>query len=116
MGILSGLFRTRDKPKNITNGSAYSFLMGGSSSGRRVNERSAMQMTVQKKIIRLHKEEGCTLKSLFKNTSDMELFLNRVEINGIFYDYKMILTNTYNIFGIILSRLIENNREIIVRK
>ena len=41
MGVLSGLFKSRDKPTNRTNGSAYSFLMGGSSSGRRVNERSA---------------------------------------------------------------------------
>ena len=41
MGVLSGLFKSRNKPINRTNGSAYSFLMGGSSSGRRVNERSA---------------------------------------------------------------------------
>ena len=27
MGILSGLFRTRDGPKNATSGSAYSFFM-----------------------------------------------------------------------------------------
>ena len=45
MGIISGLFKSCDKPINRTNGSAYSFLMGGSSSGRRVNERSVMQMT-----------------------------------------------------------------------
>lgn len=44
MGILSGLFRSRDKPSNRINGSAYSFLIGGSSSGRRINERSAMQI------------------------------------------------------------------------
>lgn len=45
MGILTGLFKSRDKPSNRTNGSAYSFLMGGSSSGRRVNERSAIILT-----------------------------------------------------------------------
>ena len=45
MGVLSGLFKSRYKPTNRTNGSAYSFLMVGSSSGRRVNERSDMQMT-----------------------------------------------------------------------
>ena len=45
MGILKGLFRTRDAPTNRTAGSAYSFFMGGSTSGKRVNERSAMQMT-----------------------------------------------------------------------
>ena len=30
MGVLSGLFKSRDKPTNRTNVSAYSFLMGGS--------------------------------------------------------------------------------------
>ena len=42
MGILSGLFRSRDKPKNSTSGSAYRFFFGGSTSGKNVNERSAM--------------------------------------------------------------------------
>lgn len=45
MGILSGLFKSRDNPINRTNGSTYSFLMGESSYGRRVNECYAMQMT-----------------------------------------------------------------------
>ena len=56
MGILSGLFKSRDKPTNRTNGSAYSFLMGGSSSGRRVNERSAMQMTAVYSCVRILSE------------------------------------------------------------
>ncbi len=43
MGIFSGLFRSRDKPQNRTTGSAYSFFFGGSSAGKRVNERSVMQ-------------------------------------------------------------------------
>ena len=42
MGFLSGLFRARDAPQNRTSGSAYSFFMGGSTSGKRVNERSSM--------------------------------------------------------------------------
>lgn len=50
----------------------------------------------------------------FKNKSDMELFLNGIYYYWISYKVKMILTNTINIFGIILSRLIENNRELIV--
>ena len=41
MGFLSGLFHSRDKPTNSTNGSAYCFLFGGSNSGKAVNERSA---------------------------------------------------------------------------
>lgn len=45
MKFLSGLFRSRDAPRNNTSGSAYRFFMGSSTSGKRVNERSAMQMT-----------------------------------------------------------------------
>ena len=45
MRILSGLFRSRDKPTNSTTGSAYRFLFGGSTSGKLVTERSSMQMT-----------------------------------------------------------------------
>lgn len=61
MGILSGLFKSRDKPMNRTNGSAYSFLMGGSSSGRRVNERSAMQMTAVYSCVRILSEAVASL-------------------------------------------------------
>ena len=45
MGILSGIFKARDKPTNATAGSGYRFLFGNSTSGKNVTERSAMQMT-----------------------------------------------------------------------
>ena len=53
MGIFSGLFRSRDKPQNRTMGSAYSFFFGGSTAGKRVNERSAMQMTAVYSCVRI---------------------------------------------------------------
>ncbi|MBQ7960147.1 MAG: phage portal protein [Clostridia bacterium] len=53
MGILSGLFRSRDKPQNRTVGSNFSFFMGGSTSGKPVNERSAMQMTAVYSCVRI---------------------------------------------------------------
>ena len=56
MGILSGLFRTRDVPKNATSGSAYSFFMGSSAAGKSVNERSAMQMTAVYACVRILSE------------------------------------------------------------
>ena len=37
MGNLSALFHSRDKPKNRTAGSAYTFFMGGSTAGKAVN-------------------------------------------------------------------------------
>lgn len=56
MGFLSGLFRARDAPKNRTSGSAYSFFLGNSTSGKRVNERSAMQMTAVYCCVRILSE------------------------------------------------------------
>lgn len=53
MGILSGLFHSRDKPSNATNGSGYRFLLGGSTSGKAVTERSAMQMTAVYSCVRI---------------------------------------------------------------
>lgn len=45
MGIFTGMFKSRDKPENRTAASAYTFYMGGTTSGKAVTERSAMQMT-----------------------------------------------------------------------
>lgn len=61
MGIFSGLFRTRDAPVNRTSGSAYSFFLGQSSSGKRVNERSAMQMTAVYSCVRILSEAVASL-------------------------------------------------------
>ena len=56
MGLFSGLFRKRDGPENRTAGSGYSFFMGGSSAGKMVTERSAMQMTAVYACVRILSE------------------------------------------------------------
>ena len=56
MNIFRGLFRSRDKPYNSTVGSRYAFYMGGSSSGKAVTERSAMQMTAVYACVRILSE------------------------------------------------------------
>ena len=53
MGIFSGLFKSRDKPQNRTAGSNYTFFMGGTTSGKTVTERSAMQMTAVYSCVRI---------------------------------------------------------------
>lgn len=55
MGLINKLFKSRDHPKidNRTVGSSYSFYMGGSSAGKNVNERSAMQMTAVYSCVRI---------------------------------------------------------------
>ena len=53
MGWFKSLFHSRDKPQNRTAGSAYTFLMGGSTSGKAVTERSSMQMTAVYSCVRI---------------------------------------------------------------
>lgn len=55
MGLINKLFKSRDHTKidNRTVGSSYSFYMGGSSAGKNVNERSAMQMTAVYSCVRI---------------------------------------------------------------
>lgn len=52
MSIFSGLFRSRDKPTNRV-GSSFSFLFGGTTSGKSVNERTAMQTTAVYACVRI---------------------------------------------------------------
>lgn len=47
-----GLFKARDKPQNRV-GTAFSFLFGGTSSGKTVNERTAMQTTAVFACVRI---------------------------------------------------------------
>ena len=70
MSIFSGLFNSRDKPKNQTVGSAYTFFMGGSSSGKTVTERSAMQMTAVYSCVRILSEAVAGLPLHFYRYTD----------------------------------------------
>ena len=70
MGLFSGLFRVREAPENRTSGSAYSFFMGGSTSGKRVNERSSMQMTAVYSCVRILSEAVAGLPLHFYRYTD----------------------------------------------
>ena len=70
MGILSGLFRSRDKPTDRTAGSSYSFFLGGTSSGKYVTERSAMQMTAVYCCVRILSEAVASLLLQFYRYTD----------------------------------------------
>ncbi len=56
MGILQSIFHSRDKPKNYLSSSFYSFFFGGTSSGKPVNETTAMQMTAVYSCVRILSE------------------------------------------------------------
>ena len=53
MGLFTSLFKSRDKPKNSTSGASYRFYFGGSTAGKPVNERTAMQMTAVYSCVRV---------------------------------------------------------------
>ena len=71
MGIFSGLFKSRDKPQNRTAGSSYAFFMGGTTAGKLVTERSAMQMTAVYSCVRILAEAIAGLPvHLYRYTDD----------------------------------------------
>ncbi len=71
MGIFSGLFKSRDKPQNRTAGSNYAFFLGGTTSGKAVTERSAMQMTAVYSCVRILAEAVAGLPlHLYKYTDN----------------------------------------------
>jgi len=59
MNFFKGWFKR--KPTNSLNGSGYRFMMGGSTSGKKVNERSAMQMTAVYACVRILSESIASL-------------------------------------------------------
>lgn len=70
MGILQGIFKRREKPKDTLSGSGFFF--GSSSSGKSVNERTAMQMTAVYSCVRI----------LAEAIASLPLFLYRYDANG----------------------------------
>ena len=71
MGFFSSLFRSRDAPQNRTAGSSYTFYFGGSTSGKAVTERSAMQMTAVYSCVRILAEAVAGLPlNLYRYTED----------------------------------------------
>ncbi len=61
MDLFKTLFRTRDASQNHTAGSSYSFFMGGSASGKQMNERTSMQMTAVYSCVRILSEAVASL-------------------------------------------------------
>lgn len=72
MGLWSRLFRARDKPQNRTAGKNYSFFFGGTTSGKSVNEHTAMQMTAVYSCVRI----------LAEGVAGLPLHLYRYTENG----------------------------------
>lgn len=56
MNIFQGIFKARDKPKDTLSGSRYNFFFGSTSSGKTVNEHTAMQMTAVYSCVRILSE------------------------------------------------------------
>ncbi len=56
MKIFQNLFKARDKPKDALGGGRYDFFFGSTSSGKAVNEHTAMQMTAVYSCVRILSE------------------------------------------------------------
>lgn len=70
MGFLKGLFRSRDKPQNRVGG-GWSFLFGGSTAGKAVNERTAMQTSAVYACVRILSESIAGLPlHIYRRTPD----------------------------------------------
>ncbi len=61
LSIFSKQIKSRDKPINNMNGSAYSILFGSTTSGKVVNERTAMQTTAVYSCVRILAETIASL-------------------------------------------------------
>ena len=55
-GIFSGLFRSRDKPKDSYDSLSYSYFFGRTHAGKRVNDRTAMQIIAVYACVRVLSE------------------------------------------------------------
>ncbi len=53
MGIFSGLFRSRDKPKDSYDSPSYSYFFGRTHAGKRVNDHTAMQIIAVRTHVRV---------------------------------------------------------------
>lgn len=69
MGILSGLFRSRDKPKNAMVGTGW-FHVGKSWAGKSVTERTALQQTAVYACVRIIAETIASLPLHFYKYTD----------------------------------------------
>ncbi|CFX13978.1 Bacteriophage/Gene transfer agent portal protein [Syntrophomonas zehnderi OL-4] len=69
--VLSGLLKPRASPKNRLYGSTYSFFFGGTTSGKTVNERTAMQTTAVYACVRILAETIASLPlNVYRSTDN----------------------------------------------
>ncbi|WP_414733878.1 phage portal protein [Acetobacterium carbinolicum] len=61
MSRLRDLFRSRDKPNNYLDNNPFSFFFGGTTAGKTVNERTAMQTTAVYSCVRILAETIASL-------------------------------------------------------
>lgn len=79
MSIFGTLIRARDKPKNRVGG-GWSFLFGGSSSGKAVNERTAMQTSAVYACVRILAESVAGLPLHVYERTD--IFVEEMQMQG----------------------------------
>lgn len=68
MGIFSGLFRSRDKPKDSYDSPSYTYFFGRTHAGKRVNDRTAMQIIAVYACVRVCRRQSRNCRCTFTNT------------------------------------------------
>ena len=71
MGLFSGLFKSRDKPKNSYDSPSYTYFFGRTHTGKRVNDRTALQQIAVYACVRVLSEAIAQLPlHLYKYTDE----------------------------------------------
>lgn len=89
MGIFSGLFRSRDKPKDSYDSPSYSYFFGRTHAGKRVNDRTAMQQIAVYACVRVLSEAIAQLPLHMIGDLDHATFSNIEHLSLEFVKYTL---------------------------
>jgi len=121
MRILRGFFRGRDHPKNSYDSPSYSYFFGRSNSGKRVNDRTAMQHTVVYACVRVLSEAIAQLPlHVYKYTENGKERVPRHPLYFLLHDqpnpemtsfvFRETLMSHLLIYGNAYAQIIRNGR------
>ncbi len=122
MGIFSGLFRSRDKPKDSYDSPSYSYFFGRTHAGKRVNDRTAMQQTAVYACVRVLSEALAQLPlHLYKYTDKGKERVPKHPLYFLLHDqpnpemtsfiFRETLMSHLLIFGNAYAQIIRNGRD-----
>ncbi len=85
MGIFSGLFRSRDKPKDSYDSPSYSYFFVRTHSGKRVNDLTVLQIIAVHACVRVLSEAIAQLPLLVYQYTDIYKGIQAKSIGNFYY-------------------------------